>query len=285
MALISHQETHRLFGLSNCPEFNTNVCHRALLRKALELFSAQELEEIFGRPIKLRMAMGSAFTFSQLGKIKTNHARQPLSAYRHAYDTYFMPTGNDYAVRNAEAKSDLQAAEQTWHDWIVGYLAARGRPGRPAWALQPLPGLRRVHIAPITLIPMPQAETPARAPRPALFPPPTPLPSAPIPVGSRMHPITISDDKALRRPAKRRFEEVIDISDDEEQEQVSWNLSSTLINDGAIAKSALYGFVHEVLPDELHPFQHGLRRPALSLAFEPAQMAAHRRQHHYDVAV
>jgi hypothetical protein len=72
MILTSSRETRRLFGPSNQPEFNTNVRHRAILRKALELFPAEELEEIFQQPIKLRVAMGSAFTFSQLGKIKTN---------------------------------------------------------------------------------------------------------------------------------------------------------------------------------------------------------------------
>jgi hypothetical protein len=77
MVLISHRETNRLFGPSNRPEFNTNVRHRAVLRKALELFPVQELEAIFERPTKLRVAMGSAFTFSQLGKIKTNYVRPP----------------------------------------------------------------------------------------------------------------------------------------------------------------------------------------------------------------
>jgi hypothetical protein len=72
MVLIPSRETRRLFGPSNQPEFNTNVRHRAILRKALELFPAEELEEIFQQPIRLRVAMGSAFTFSQLGKIKTN---------------------------------------------------------------------------------------------------------------------------------------------------------------------------------------------------------------------
>jgi hypothetical protein len=68
-------------------------------------------------------------------------ARQALRAYRDAYDAYFMKQGNDYAVRNAAAKAVLQVAEQTWHDWIVRYLATWGRPGRPQWALEPLPGL------------------------------------------------------------------------------------------------------------------------------------------------
>jgi hypothetical protein len=88
-------------------------------------------------------------------------ARTALRDYRDAYDAYFMKTGNTYAVRNAALKSVLQAAEQTWHDWVVVYLAARGRPGRPDWALQPFPGLRRVHIAP----PPAPAPTPTSTPR------------------------------------------------------------------------------------------------------------------------
>lgn len=75
MQLISYQETRRLFGPLNRPNFNTNVRHRAILRKALELFTPEELQEIFGRPIKLRVAMGSAFTFSEMGKVKTNYVR------------------------------------------------------------------------------------------------------------------------------------------------------------------------------------------------------------------
>lgn len=58
MLLISYQETRRLFGLLNRPDFNTNVRHCAILRKALELFTPEELEVIFESPIKLRVAMG-----------------------------------------------------------------------------------------------------------------------------------------------------------------------------------------------------------------------------------
>jgi hypothetical protein len=108
-------------------------------------------------------------------------AWEALRAYRDAYDAYFMSRGNDYAIRTAAAKSALEAAEQTWHDWIVPYLAARGVPGRPDWALQPLPGLHRVRVA---RAPAP-APTPTSTPRaqrrqfPSL---PTPPPSSPAPV-------------------------------------------------------------------------------------------------------
>ncbi|KAJ7850253.1 hypothetical protein B0H13DRAFT_2360801 [Mycena leptocephala] len=229
MILISSGETHRLFGPSNQPEFNTNVRHRAILRKALELFPAEELEEIFQQPIKLRVAMGSAFTFSQLGKIKSNfvrnhrlvsretrpldlEARTALRDYRDAYDAYFMKTGNTYAVRNAGLKSVLQAAEQTWHDWVVVYLAARGRPGRPDWVLQPLPGLRRVHIAP----PPAPAPTPTSTPhaRGRAFPTlPTPPPSSPASVLIDL--LHINDEPA-HSAQKRKFLGFVNISDDEE---------------------------------------------------------------------
>lgn len=72
---ITAQETRRLFGPLNRPDFNTNVRHRAVLRKSLELLSAADLEATFGRPIKLRVVMGSALTFSQLGQIKTSYVR------------------------------------------------------------------------------------------------------------------------------------------------------------------------------------------------------------------
>ncbi|KAJ7732902.1 hypothetical protein DFH07DRAFT_780747 [Mycena maculata] len=216
---ISFQETHRLFGPSNRPDFKTNVRHRAILRKALELYPPEELQAVFGQPIRLRVVMGSALTFSQLGKIQTNfvhnnclvsretlapdlEARDALRAYRNTYEAYFMMRGNEYAVRNPQAKPRLQAAEQAWHDWIVPYLAARGTPGRPAWALQPLPGLQRVHVLP--------ALAPAAAPstlqtprrRHALLALPTPPPSSP----------------ARNVPKKRKFLGVIDISDSEEEE-------------------------------------------------------------------
>jgi hypothetical protein len=137
-------------------------------------------------------------------------AREALRAYRNAYDAYFMSRGNDYAIRNAAAKSALEAAEQTWHDWIVPYLAARGMPGRPDWALQPLPGLHRVRVA---RAPAP-APTPTSTPRaqrrqfPSL---PTPPPSSPAPVHIDLSHI----DEPTRPPQKRKFLGEIDISDDE----------------------------------------------------------------------
>ncbi|KAJ7884875.1 hypothetical protein B0H13DRAFT_1889820 [Mycena leptocephala] len=215
MLLITSRETRRLFGPSNQPEFNTNVRHCAILRKALELFSAEEFEQIFQQPIKLHVAMGSAFTSSQLGKIKTNfvrnhrlvsretpppdlEARTALRAYRDAYETYFMKTGNTYAVRNAGLKSVLQAAEQTWHDWVVDYLAAHSRPGHLDWALEPLPGLRRVHTTPRPAPAPSPTSTPCTQRRqfPTLL---TPPPSSPAPV---LVDLSHIDDEPAR-PAQR----------------------------------------------------------------------------------
>ncbi|KAJ7146861.1 hypothetical protein C8R44DRAFT_724574 [Mycena epipterygia] len=246
--IISFQETRRLFGPLNRPDFKTNVHHHAILRKALELVPPEELQAVFRPPIRLRVAMGSAFTSYEMGKIKTNFvrngrlvsqetappdlaARQALRAYRDAYDTYFMKQGNSYSVRNPQARFVLQAAEQTWHDWVVPYLAARGMPGRPAWALQPLPGLQRVRRTPAPALraDTPAVETPRRRCAQAALPTPPPTspvrapvatPCARAPIGSRLRPMELSDDddkRARRLPKKRKFLGVIDISDSEEE--------------------------------------------------------------------
>jgi hypothetical protein len=73
--MITPQETRRLFGAVNRPHFKTNARHRAILRKALELFPAEDLQATFGRPIKLRVAMGSADNFTALGKIQAHYVR------------------------------------------------------------------------------------------------------------------------------------------------------------------------------------------------------------------
>ncbi|KAJ7811710.1 hypothetical protein B0H13DRAFT_1926551 [Mycena leptocephala] len=191
MVLIPSRETRRLFSPSNQPEFNTNVRHRAILRKALELFPAEELEDIFQQPIKLRVAMGSAFTFSQLGKIKTNfvrngrlvsretpplnlEARTALCAYRDAYDAYFMKPGTPMLSR------------QAWSSGL-GFAA--------------LPGLRRVQIAP-RLAPAPTPTSTPRA-RGREFPTlPTPPPSSPAPV---LIDLSHIDDEPACPAQKRKF--------------------------------------------------------------------------------
>ncbi|KAJ7710817.1 hypothetical protein B0H17DRAFT_1123912 [Mycena rosella] len=205
----------RLFGASRLHR-NTNARHRALLRKFLEVVPDRELEAKFGRPTHLRVVMGTAMGFFQMGKITSNFVRLripflrrdyeliatqfhdgrivyretdipdlavrgALRAYLAAYDGYFMKRGDDYIVRNPQARDEMQAAEQTWHDFIVPYLAACGRPQRPDWALEPLPGLDRVRLTRVQQAGMPPA-IPARSAacplrRIAL---PTPPPSSPV---------------------------------------------------------------------------------------------------------
>ncbi|KAF8162249.1 hypothetical protein K438DRAFT_2069989 [Mycena galopus ATCC 62051] len=214
MTRVTAQETRRLFGEFQ-PDWKTNVRHRAILCKALELFTTEQLVATFGpRPLRLQVAMGKAGTFSQLGKIRCNYvhnnrlvsletdtlpleARQRLQDYAAVYNAAFMSRANDYAARHPHARADLQVAEQAWHDWVVGY---QPRP-RPDWALQPLPGLQMVRVAgPARRVPipipiahhvvMPVPIAPARVtvavpitptrPRRSLIPLPTPPPSSPI---------------------------------------------------------------------------------------------------------
>lgn len=92
MLRISSQETRRLFGPLNRPSFETNVRHRAVLRKSIELVPIKELAEVFHEnPTKLRVAMGSSFTFSQFGKIKSNfvrtHILPPICCHQLPTDT------------------------------------------------------------------------------------------------------------------------------------------------------------------------------------------------------
>ncbi|KAJ7085633.1 hypothetical protein C8R43DRAFT_1142516 [Mycena crocata] len=267
--MIPIQEIRRLFGPVNRPHYKTNLRHQAILRKALELFSIEELAAIFERLTGLRVVIGSASTINVLGRIQTHHvrndtlvcrempapdaaARQALLAYRQAYDGYFMKQGMVYRVRDPQALPALQAAEQAWHDWIVPYLAARGRPGRPEWALQPLPGLQRVRIAaepapqvpntPVrgrgAALPSPPLTSPVRRARPTqspslsqshrtqlnlLTPPPTsPLRSTTTHRSPKLIPDTSGPGASRSQPIdlacgvttnKRKFLGLIDISD------------------------------------------------------------------------
>ncbi|KAJ7746141.1 hypothetical protein DFH07DRAFT_963019 [Mycena maculata] len=226
---------HHLLG-PNCPHTNTNARHRAILRKSLELFSVEELEAKLGRPTNLRVVMGTGSGFFQLGKITSNFMRDGRVAYRDVYDTFFMKHGDEYCVCDPQARPVMQAAEQTWHEWIVPYLLTRNMGGRPDWALQPLPGLQRVHVAPEPCAPARRAvasssrATTSSAPQTITLPTPPPSspvrvhgtsqPGSPTPIraGARLRPIHISDDdhEARRPPTKRKFLGVIDISDDDE---------------------------------------------------------------------
>jgi hypothetical protein len=157
--------------------------------------------------------------------------RTALRAYRTAYDTYFMSQGDNYRVRNAHAKHVLQAAEQKWHDWVVPYLAARGIASRPGWALEPLPGFQRVHVTPAPAAPAPApvaarastaaVETPRKRRHQLAFPTPTPPPSSRVRTEAAP---SYSTPARLGEPVagpsrKRIFLDVIEISDDSDEEE------------------------------------------------------------------
>ncbi|KAJ6513994.1 hypothetical protein DFH09DRAFT_1099860 [Mycena vulgaris] len=252
----------RLFGVSH-PHGNTNARHRAFLRKSLEAVPDRELQAKCGQPpTHLRVVMGTNMGFFQMGKITSNFlrdgrvvyretdipdlaVREALRAYLAAYDIYYLKRGNEYTVRNPQARAEMQAAEQRWHDFIVPYLAARGTPRRPDWALEPLPGLDRVRLTHVLGV-QPAAVTPPAIPARSPARPlrqialPTPPPSSPVrggsPIhvnstpsrlsGSRLNPIDLSNGahQVPRRREKRKRSDVIqhlgviDISDDDDQD-------------------------------------------------------------------
>ncbi|KAJ7032239.1 hypothetical protein C8F04DRAFT_1185291 [Mycena alexandri] len=217
MVRISAQETRRLHGPRNHPHYKANVRQRAIIRKVAELFTDQQLRIFFGE-------------YHGVSNI--------------CYDAYHMKHGNDYAVRNPAAKTGLQDAEQEWHDSVVRYRLERGMGDRPEWAMQPLPGLRRVNIAfapaliaapgpapPLTPVatprgrwglaqfaplPTPPASSPASSPSPA-----SPPSSSPVCSSSPVH-IDLShvddNDELARRTQKRKFLGIVEISDDDEEE-------------------------------------------------------------------
>ncbi|KAJ7169316.1 hypothetical protein C8R43DRAFT_945257 [Mycena crocata] len=195
--MTSLAETRRLFGPKNRPHLDTNVRHRALLRKPLEIFPQDELDRIFGTTTGLRAVMGGRYSETQFGKIEKNFVRNghlvsketaplepevlhALQAYRVGWESHYMKNGHQYVIRGAGNRQAFQDAEQAWHDFVVAYLARQGRT-RPNWALEPLPGLDRVRITPpppppararAALLPAVAAVTPARRPFSALATPP-----------------------------------------------------------------------------------------------------------------
>ncbi|KAK6971738.1 hypothetical protein R3P38DRAFT_3241830 [Favolaschia claudopus] len=232
MTKIPASETSRLFGPSNRPHKDTNVFHQAILRKAIEFFSSEYLEETFGRrPFNLRVKMGTGATANEFGKIyktfldtttgrRITQITDPptpeqlvhLRSYCDRLGAYFMKQGNEYAVRNPQRKDELQEEEQNWNDWIVLYNTVRGRPTlRPPWALEPLPGLRRVNVvlarAPRRIAPLPR-QTRRALVTPALRAPFSELPAHPLPTPPPTSP-------APSNPSQ--FREIIEISDDEEE--------------------------------------------------------------------
>ncbi|KAJ7061922.1 hypothetical protein C8F01DRAFT_1082535 [Mycena amicta] len=162
---MSPEELARLFGLVIRPRKNLNYRHLDFLRKVVEIYSFQELFNMFGNPNSLRMRMGLASRSANLGIIDKSYksngilvrlespplepaVRNALIAYCESRDAYFKKRGSECVVRERNARAIFQAGEQAWHDFIVPWLAARGRV-RPSWALEPLPGMRCVHTQPV----------------------------------------------------------------------------------------------------------------------------------------
>ncbi|KAJ6587544.1 hypothetical protein DFH09DRAFT_1307771 [Mycena vulgaris] len=257
MVNVPAQDIRLRFGRLVRPDFKTNVRQQAVIRKLVEFFGLEHVQECVGQLTRLQAVMGTAHTFHEFGKLKVHFihngrlvARETdpppleiqtqLRGYLASYDAYLMKHGNDYTVRNPAAKSQLQDAEQAWHDCIVPSLAARGLGPRPDWALEPLPGLRRVRIAPAPAATFARAPGHAPAPPRARRPPsirlrtPTPAPArrlAPFPTLPTPPPssparstvpevidLTHIDYEPARRAPKRRFPEVIHVSDDEDVE-------------------------------------------------------------------
>ncbi|KAJ6592403.1 hypothetical protein B0H19DRAFT_1245277 [Mycena capillaripes] len=272
MVNVPAREIHLRFGGWVRPDFDTNVRQQAVIRKVVEYFGLEYVKERVGQLTRLQAVMGTANTYHQFGKLKVNFIRNDrlitaetnppplqiqtqLRGYLAGYDAYFMKHGNEYTVRTSAAKSQLQDAEQAWHDFIVPSLAARGLGPRPNWALEPLPRLRRVRIAPAPAAtparapaqaPAPRrtrglpparasapvrASVPSRAPalvHPSPAPAPRPFPTLPTPPPSsparftapEVIDLTHIDDEPTRPAPKRRFPEVIDVSDDEDDVEV-----------------------------------------------------------------
>ncbi|KAJ6525513.1 hypothetical protein DFH09DRAFT_1328875 [Mycena vulgaris] len=269
MVNVPAQDIRLRFGRLVRPDFKTNVRQQAVIRKLVEFFGLEHAQECVGQLTRLQAVMGTAHTFHEFGKLKVNFihnghlvARETdpppleiqtqLRGYLASYNAYLMKHGNDYTVRNPAAKSQLQDAEQAWHDCIVPSLAARGLGPRPDWALEPLPGLRRVRIAPAPAATSARAPAHAPAPPRARGPPPIRLhtdpcprsPSCPLPNPSHhssqpfppllstlpttppnsparstapeVIDLTHIDYEPARRAPKRRFPEVIHVSDDED---------------------------------------------------------------------
>ncbi|KAJ7020733.1 hypothetical protein C8F04DRAFT_1274651 [Mycena alexandri] len=256
-------EIRRLFGPLFRPDPSLNVRHLAMLRKGLELYPEETLKAIFDQqPTKLRLVMGTNFTESQFGVIKSHRmindrlvrretevpprsAQKALRAYCDGYDVLFNKRGNSYTVRDPAAWPLMQAEEQKWHTFATEFRAARGMGPRPNWALQPLPGLRRVTLALAaapTLVPVagpPPAHTPPSTPHrsrahvqfPTLPSPPTSSPtSSPSPSPASPPPTSspASSSSGARSSSPIRLD-LTHIDDDEEPARASGARSSSPI--------------------------------------------------------
>ncbi|KAJ7717434.1 hypothetical protein B0H14DRAFT_3521961 [Mycena olivaceomarginata] len=147
------QEIRHRFGASVRPDYTTNVRQQEVIQKVVEYFGLEYVKEHIGQLTRLHAVIGTANTFHQFGKLKINfihtdrlvtretnipplQIQTQLRSYLDGYDAYFMKCGNEYTVRNSAAKSQLQDAEQAWHNFITGPW--RHFPGFRWYAL-PLP--------------------------------------------------------------------------------------------------------------------------------------------------
>ncbi|KAJ7897988.1 hypothetical protein B0H14DRAFT_3424852 [Mycena olivaceomarginata] len=165
---MNSQEIKRLVGLDYGLEPGLNERHIRMFRKAAEIHDVCIAETTFGQLRNLRIVMNddnlgdlhsSTPRFRYLN-LPTAEGRRRLVAYRVAHDIYYKAQGG---IKNAAAKYILQDAEQAWHDWVVDYLAARGRT-RPRWALEPLPTFDRVVTRRLATQP-PSSSSPIRSAR------------------------------------------------------------------------------------------------------------------------
>ncbi|KAJ7689079.1 hypothetical protein B0H14DRAFT_2652928 [Mycena olivaceomarginata] len=223
--------------------YKANARHVTALKKTLELFTIEEILDILGSVDNLRVSMGRNYTL--IGRISTHRmvngrvqiretnpppleARNALEAFLGVYDLYFYKQGDGFRVRNQGAHTLLQAAEQTWHDWVVPWLAARGRV-RPQWAFNPLPGFARVNVQ--------RAMPPAPAPLLSVPPPhrhaaghPLAIPATPqrrvaayplaVPATPRRRIASPTSRQSSPLRGTRRRRSIIEISSDSDSDDV-----------------------------------------------------------------
>ncbi|KAF8147084.1 hypothetical protein K438DRAFT_1780293 [Mycena galopus ATCC 62051] len=158
----------RLFGRFR-PHDDLNLRHLAALRKTLEVIGLEQVRETLRQTTGLRMVMGTGGTSSRVGTVFISRVvngrrvtleysvaravQDQLVAYLDGYDSTYRKNGRTYLLLHPRADypwQPLQHAEQAWHDWVVPYLAQRGRV-RPEWALQPLPEMQRNQRLPTPL--------------------------------------------------------------------------------------------------------------------------------------
>ncbi|KAF8214447.1 hypothetical protein K438DRAFT_1749566 [Mycena galopus ATCC 62051] len=180
--------TRRLFGNFR-PHDELNLRHLAALRKVLEVVGEATVMEILQRRTGLRMVNGRLVTREYAVE---RAVRNQLAAYLAGYDFTYRKQGLTYLLLDPlsdHPRGALQEAEQAWHDWVVPYLAERGRV-RPEWALEPLHGMQRVRVAPPRGLKRKRYAPPLPNPPPAAQDPAASSLSV-FPMMSRMRPLVL----------------------------------------------------------------------------------------------